>query len=110
MVKAAGKRIGDEGEHSTLDAELAGILLAAHLIETTRDVDDATIFTDSQAAISCIRGTTTGATQALLKSVRRALKRVRSKAGGTTVNLLWCPGHANIRGGDLADAEAKAAA
>ncbi|KAF8600581.1 hypothetical protein BDV93DRAFT_417996, partial [Ceratobasidium sp. AG-I] len=71
---------------------------------------DAIIWSDSQTAISCINGTTTGATQALLKSTRRALNRVRRKAGGTTVLLQWCPGHSNVRGSDLADAEAKAAA
>lgn len=110
--QVAGLKMGTHGEHSVLDAELAGILLAAHLILNvmkTTIVDDATIFTDSQTAISCISGRATGATQILLKAVKRALKRVRSDNGGTTVRLQWCPGHSGIIGNELADSEAKAA-
>jgi ribonuclease HI len=59
-----------------LDAELTGILLAVHLITATEVVDDATIFSDSQVAIACIRGQAQGATQALLNMVRQALRRV----------------------------------
>lgn len=108
----AGLRLGELGQHSVVDAELAGILLATHLILAvmrTTIVDDATIFTDSQTAISCILGRASGATQVLLRAVRRALKRLRSDNGGTVVQLRWCPGHAGITGNDLADEEAKAA-
>ncbi|KAF8601352.1 hypothetical protein BDV93DRAFT_558438 [Ceratobasidium sp. AG-I] len=110
LERAIGKRLGEENEHSALDAELAGILLAAHLIVAAPNVDYATIFTDSQTALSCIRGTATGATQSLLKSVNRMISRARARDGGTTVLLKWCPGHSSTRGSDLADAEAKAAA
>ncbi|KAF8593624.1 hypothetical protein BDV93DRAFT_460659 [Ceratobasidium sp. AG-I] len=110
LERVIGKRLGEEHEHSALDAELAGILLAAHLIVAAPNVDDATIFSDSQTALSCIRGTTTGATQSLLKSVTRMISRARARAGGTTVLLKWCPGHSHTKGSDLADTEAKAAA
>jgi ribonuclease HI len=102
--------LGNIGAHSVLDAELAAILLAAHLILSVPNVDDATIFTDSQTAIMCLEGRTMGASQTLLKATKRMLKRAREKAGGTEVRLQWCPGHSDIRGNDLADSEAKAAA
>lgn len=107
---ASGARLGDSGSFSVLDAEVAGILVAAHLILDSPVVDDATIFTDSQSAISCIRGRRNGATEALLKATRRALTKARQKAGGTEVRLQWCPGHQGVPGNELADAEAKAAA
>jgi ribonuclease HI len=106
----AGKRLGEKGAHSILDAEIAAILIAAHLILSIPLVDDATIFSDSQTAIRCVQGKAIGATLALVKAARRAIKRARDKAGGTEVKLQWCPGHSDIRGNELADAEAKAAA
>jgi hypothetical protein len=93
-----------------LDAELVGILLAIHLITTADVVDDATIFTDSQTAIRCIRGKAQGATQVLLRMVKKALTRARGRGGGTEIRLQWCPGHAGIQGNEQADAEANAAA
>lgn len=72
-----------------------------HLIVAVRDVDDAMVLSNSQITLACIRGTATGATQSLLKSVTRII--VSARAGGTLVLLRWCPGHSSIEGGDLAD-------
>lgn len=61
-----GLRLGERENHSVLDAELAGILLAVHLIlfvMKTTIVDGVTVFTDSQMAVSCINGRASGATQ-----------------------------------------------
>ncbi|CUA67582.1 putative RNA-directed DNA polymerase from transposon BS [Rhizoctonia solani] len=101
-----GFRLGEPGSHTSLDAELAGILLAAHLVSTVQEntiVEDVTIYTDSQAAISCINGHTQGASNELLKATRRAIEKAKKGSGGTDVRLTWCPGHAGVPGNEVAD-------
>jgi ribonuclease HI len=104
-----GLRLGEPGSFSSLDAELAGIMLAAHLVATIQGdtiVDDVTIYSDSQAAIACINHRTEGASRKLLKATRKAIEVARKGSGGTTINLRWCPGHTGVPGIEEADAEA----
>ncbi|KAJ1299356.1 hypothetical protein OPQ81_011876 [Rhizoctonia solani] len=104
-----GIRLGEAGTLSSLDAELAGILLAAHLITVFQGdtiTEDATIYTDSQAAISCINNQMVGASRELLRATRRAIKLARKGSGGTTIQLRWCPGHEGIPGNEAVDEEA----
>ncbi|KAL5640019.1 hypothetical protein ACGC1H_007352 [Rhizoctonia solani] len=104
-----GLRLGDSSSLSILDAEIAGILLAVHLVGMVQEdtiVDDVSIFTDSQAAISCINNHAQGASTQLLKATRKAIRLAKKGSGGTTVHLRWCPGHAGIPGNEEADKEA----
>jgi ribonuclease HI len=102
----SGVRLGDKGNISVLDAELAGILLTTHLIHSIPAVDSATIFTDSQLAIRSLDGEEVGATTSLVRAVARAVKRVRARDRGTTAVIQWCPGHQDIPGHEMADREA----
>ncbi|EUC56543.1 reverse transcriptase from transposon X-element protein, putative, partial [Rhizoctonia solani AG-3 Rhs1AP] len=67
---------------------------------------DATIFTDSQAAILCIDGHSEGASRGLLRATISAIKKARKGSGGTEIRLKWCPGHAGVPGNETADEEA----
>ncbi|KEP45790.1 putative reverse transcriptase from transposon X-element protein, partial [Rhizoctonia solani 123E] len=105
----SGVRLGDCGSLSVLDAEIAGILMAAHLVTLTQEdtiVDDVTIYTDSQAAIACINNHSQGASAQLLKATRKAIRIARKGSGGTPVQLQWCPGHEGVPGNEVADMEA----
>ncbi|CUA75215.1 putative RNA-directed DNA polymerase from transposon BS [Rhizoctonia solani] len=104
-----GLRLGDAGSLSVLDAEIAGILLAAHLVITAQEdtiVDDVSIYTDSQAAISCINNHSQGASVQLLKATCRAIRLAKKGSGGTPIRIRWCPGHAGVPGNEAADEEA----
>jgi len=89
--------------------EIVGIILATYLILKMPLVDDATIFSDSQQAILSLEGKSLGACQALVKIATRLLRQARNRAGGTEVQIQWCPGHSGIAGNIMADREAKAA-
>ncbi|KEP49806.1 putative reverse transcriptase from transposon X-element protein, partial [Rhizoctonia solani 123E] len=104
-----GWRLGEAQSHSVLDAEIVGVLLAAHLVLKIQEdtiVDDVTIYSDSQAAISCINGHTEGASRELLTETRKAIRKAKQGSGGTPLRLKWCPGHAGIPGNEKADEEA----
>ncbi|KEP45725.1 putative reverse transcriptase from transposon X-element protein, partial [Rhizoctonia solani 123E] len=104
-----GVRLGEPGSFSSLDAEVASILLAAHLVTTIQQdtiVDDVTIYSDSQAAISCINHHAKGASRNLIRETRKAIRTARKGSGGTLINLVWSPGHMGIPGNEAADAEA----
>ncbi|KAF8597044.1 hypothetical protein BDV93DRAFT_407005, partial [Ceratobasidium sp. AG-I] len=103
-------RLGDHEDHSPLDAEVAGILLAAHLILKSPNIEGAVIFTDSQLAVRSLEGEIVGASPALVRAASRAIRNAARRAGGISVRLRWCPGHGGVRGNQLADREAKAAA
>jgi ribonuclease HI len=102
----SGVRLGDKGDISILDAELAGILLATHLILSIPEVESATIFTDSQLAIRSLDGEVLGASASLVRAVSRAMKRVQARGRGTRAIVQWCPGHRDVPGLELADREA----
>ncbi|KAJ1301817.1 hypothetical protein OPQ81_009045 [Rhizoctonia solani] len=108
-----GVRLGGPSSLSSLDTEIAGILLAAHLvtrIQADTIVDDVTIYTDSQTAISCINNHTKGASRQLLKATRKEIRLARRNSGGMTIHLKWCPGHEGVPGNEAADEEAARAA
>jgi ribonuclease HI len=102
----SGVRLGQKGEVSVLDAELAGILLAMHLVLTIPQVESVTIFTDSQLAIWSMDGEELGATASLVRAISRAMKRVKERDRGTRAVIQWCPGHQGVSGQEEADREA----
>jgi ribonuclease HI len=109
----AGVRLGEPDSLSILDAEVAAILLATHLVSVTQEdniIEDVSIYSDSQAAIACINGHAEGASFELLKAARRGIRAARKGSGGSTISLKWCPGHLGVPGIEEADAEASRAA
>ncbi|CCO32625.1 hypothetical protein BN14_06688 [Rhizoctonia solani AG-1 IB] len=96
-----------------LDAEVAAILLAVHLISVIQEdtvVDNASIYSDSQAAIACINSCAEGASHELLRATQRAIQVVKKRSGRTAINLKCCPGHLGVPGNKEANAEASRAA
>ncbi|EUC65957.1 reverse transcriptase from transposon X-element protein, putative, partial [Rhizoctonia solani AG-3 Rhs1AP] len=80
------------------------------MVQDNTIVDDVTIYTDSQAAITCVNDQVGGASRELLKATKRAIRKAERGSGGTIIHLKWCPGHAGIPGNEAADEEASLAA
>ncbi|QRV81763.1 Reverse transcriptase from transposon X-element protein [Ceratobasidium sp. AG-Ba] len=105
-----GARLGKRDDATILEAELAGIWLALHVLQRLRYIEEAVIYSDSQLAIACIEGHSSGAPKSLLAPIRKLFAKVRSRPDCTRLNLKWCPAHKEILGNTLADKEAKLAA
>jgi ribonuclease HI len=110
LSRVAGFRLGDQALYSILDAELASIWLALHVARMAPLHDGVVIYSDSQVAIHLVDPSSGTPHHALAKMIRKELCKLRGRHGGTEVRLAWCPGHAKVRGSELADQEAKLAA
>ncbi|KAG8684497.1 hypothetical protein FRC09_015351, partial [Ceratobasidium sp. 395] len=106
----SGARLGTREQCSSLEAELAGILCATRAVNRMLVVNLATIYSDSQLAVACVKGEATGAPKALLRAIRSEMRRIEEREECMLLSLLWCPGHQDIVGSVEADREAKAAA
>jgi hypothetical protein len=89
---------------------MAGIWLALYAIHRLRYIEEATVYSDSQLAISCIEGLATGGPKNLLKPIRRLIANIKDRSDCTGLSLKWCPSHRGNVGSILADKEARLAA
>ncbi|QRV87079.1 Reverse transcriptase from transposon X-element protein [Ceratobasidium sp. AG-Ba] len=105
----SGVRLGDRYQVTVLETELAGILLALHVINRLRTIDEATIYCNSQLAIACVEGVAHGAPKALLKPILLIMRTIRARTDCLRLDLKWCPAHCGVRGNFLAEQEAIAA-
>ncbi|KAJ1309406.1 hypothetical protein OPQ81_006183 [Rhizoctonia solani] len=107
-----GFRLGKADSHSVVDVEVVGILLAAYLVSKVQAdtiIEDIMIYSDSQAAILCVKGDTEDALQELLEATTNTVQRVMKGSGGTPVHIKWCPGHSGVRGNEMANRAAREA-
>ncbi|XP_045122681.1 uncharacterized protein LOC123511124 [Portunus trituberculatus] len=91
---------------SSTQAELAAIKGALQHLHTTT-AHSALIATDSMAALQALRNPWPQDNVRLLTSIHHLATTLCGRA--RRITLTWIPGHAGIRGNDLADAAAKAA-
>ncbi|KAL5636330.1 hypothetical protein ACGC1H_004966 [Rhizoctonia solani] len=106
----AGLNLGCSCCYSVLDAELTAISLAIHLAHSTGFWDDMVIYSDSQTAVRLVDPTHGTPSHALAVRVRAELRALRRAKPLLDIRLAWCPGHQGLRGNDLANQEARAAA
>ncbi|KAG8682907.1 hypothetical protein FRC09_016444, partial [Ceratobasidium sp. 395] len=106
----SGAKLGIKEQCSSLEAELAGILCATRILTRLTKLSMATIYSDSQIAVACVKGEASGAPKALLDAIRSDIEEIEDREDCILFSLLWCPGHRDVAGSTEADLEAKAAA
>lgn len=90
-------------------AELVAILMAlSHLNDMRHSQTEIVILSDSMSALSSIKTDGKNSREDLVKEIQTIIHQIIEK--GTNVTLQWVPAHCNIRGNELADRAAKAAA
>ena len=92
---------------SSTDAELAGIRGALAHLSRTGGWRNATIVTDSQAAIRMLQGTDWRRARTSVLTIQQSIQALT--ADGHQVQLWWVPGHQGIAGNESADTAARAA-
>jgi len=105
--------LGNDTEHTVFKAEAVGLILAMQLLLSRNEVTfPATIFADNQAVIRSGAHPTAKPGHYLLFRFRNLVRHLheRKDLDHTSINLNWIAGHADIKGNELADREAKLAA
>ena len=95
------------------EAELVGMILAAHLLATIDDLPFlASVFVDNQAAILVGERPTSKPGHYLSIRFREIIQEVheRRNLSKSDISIRWIVGHRNIRGNEEVDKEAKRAA
>jgi ribonuclease HI len=111
--KVARYFLGTERQNTVFEGECVGQLLAMELLRRgTADLRHArvTIYVDNQASLGAHHKRKPGPGRYLIDEVHRRYEVVRGTHPGIQVELRWIPGHMDILGSELVDAEAKRAA
>ena len=105
--------LGTTKQHTVPEAELVGLILGVHLINTEkRNRKSCAIGIDSQGAIKTLLTELTNPGHHLAAEALRIATHLQNRAGNTNYSLTirWTAGHVGIPGNEKADKEAKRAA
>ncbi|KAF9018230.1 hypothetical protein BDZ89DRAFT_1074019 [Hymenopellis radicata] len=103
--------LGRNNEHTVLEAELVGVLLALGMVKSVRRLVRAIILSDSQSAIMAIRnGEVKGGERCLVEEFYRQMNLLVRSRPSLRIVLQWIPAHEGVGGNARADKEAKSAA
>ena len=105
--------LGPASEHTVFEAELVGLILAAHLLSESREATyPAVILADNQAAIQASEYPAARSGHYLCLRFRTLLRKVirENKITRQDITLQWVAGHKDVEGNEAADQAAKLAA
>ena len=102
--------LGSSTRHSVYEAEIVGLILAAHLLFSLLSYHLASCAADNTACLLAIRNRRPHPAHYLVDELLRNLDAVKRRHPGAKLTLRWIPGHRDLEGNERADQEAKRAA
>ena len=102
--------LGSPDQHTVFEAELVGLILAIHLLQTENHIRKAIIFVDNQAALRCTELSHSNPGHHLVDLLHKQIKALKRRKPRLIFSVQWIPGHEEIHGNEVADAHAKKAA
>jgi hypothetical protein len=93
-----------------LPAELTAIHLATKILRNHVEYRTCRIYIDSQAAIRAIDYPRRQSGQSIIRDILDSIDEITNEHPYLRFEIVWIPGHAEIEGNELVDAEAKKAA
>ena len=103
-------RLGDSTRHSVYEAEIVGLLLAAHLLLALLSFHLASCAADNKACLLAVCNRKPHPAHYLIDDLLLSLESVKRRHPGAKLTLRWIPGHRDLEGNERADLEAKRAA
>jgi ribonuclease HI len=110
-IKKLQLYLGKKSKYMVYLAEVAGLLLGAHLLRKERGNFWSVVFAiDNQATIQAMPNAEPSSSNTLLDAFERQINRIKREFKGVDITLFWVPGHSRVTGNELADVAAKEAA
>ena len=82
--------LGSADHHTVYEAELVGLILASHLIQTNNSqIQQAVIVADNQAALKAMEWNRQGPGSYLVKILAETMKKAKSKHNQLKIQLTW---------------------
>ncbi|KAF8575597.1 ribonuclease H-like protein, partial [Ramaria rubella] len=104
------KHLGKEENYTVFKAELIGLYLGTKLLSFENCQDKATMGADSQAALRAMQNNRSSSGKYIVDTLHEVMLKLMRRQNGLELTLCWVPGHMEVKGNEIADAEAKAAA
>jgi ribonuclease HI len=108
--EAGHQYLGNETQFNVYTAELTAIHLAINLVWNHVEYRTCRIYIDSQAAIRAIDHPRRQSGQSIIRDILDSIDEIMNEHPHLRFEIVWIPGHAEIEGNELVDAEAKKAA
>jgi len=102
--------LGSQTHHIVYNGEQVGMILGAELLRREPNICSVYMGVDNQAAILATVSRNCHSGHVLTDLFLQVLQSALDKHGLQSLSVRWVPGHANIAGNELVDAEAKKAA
>ncbi|TFY52367.1 hypothetical protein EVJ58_g10059 [Rhodofomes roseus] len=102
--------LGSSTRHTVYEAEIVGLILAAHLLIQELSARAASCAADNMPCLLAVQNRKPHPAHYLIDWLLREINAVLRRHPGIKFSLRWVPGHRDIEGNERADQEAKKAA
>jgi ribonuclease HI len=108
--KVALQHLGNETQYNVFAAELTALCLSAIEVQEDSECHRWNIYVDSQAAIQAVDRPRRQSGQSIIKEFIDTIDTAVMENPDLKIAITWVPGHSEVEGNEIVDAEAKKAA